>query len=90
MRTQKDLVEIPDNIKGKLEIKPVKWIDEVLAVALTQQPMPQQSADGTPAEVPVAAAEAKPVRRGGGATSRTCPGALNLPGAPAGRLGPGA
>ena len=28
---QKDLVEIPDNIKGNLEIKPVKWIDEVLA-----------------------------------------------------------
>jgi ATP-dependent Lon protease len=35
---QKDLVEIPDNIKGNLEIKPVKWIDEVLTVALTQQP----------------------------------------------------
>ena len=32
---QKDLVEIPDNIKGNLEIKPVKWIDEVLQVALT-------------------------------------------------------
>ena len=28
---EKDLAEIPDNIKGKLEIKPVKWIDEVLA-----------------------------------------------------------
>ena len=28
---QKDLAEIPDNIKGNLEIKPVKWIDEVLA-----------------------------------------------------------
>jgi ATP-dependent Lon protease len=37
---QKDLVEIPQNIKGNLEIKPVKWIDEVLAVALTQQPAP--------------------------------------------------
>jgi ATP-dependent Lon protease len=61
---QKDLVEIPDNIKGNLEIKSVKWIDEVLAVALTQQPMPQQSADGTAAVVPVAAAEEKPVRRG--------------------------
>jgi len=42
---QKDLVEIPDNIKGNLEVKPVKWIDEVLAVALTQQPMPQHPAD---------------------------------------------
>ena len=37
---QKDLVEIPDNIKGNLEIKPVKWIDEVLQVALTHQPTP--------------------------------------------------
>ena len=26
----KDLAEIPQNIKGNLEIKPVKWIDEVL------------------------------------------------------------
>jgi len=37
---EKDLAEIPDNIKGKLEIKPVKWIDEVLEVALTHQPTP--------------------------------------------------
>ena len=38
---QKDLVEIPDNIKGKLEIKPVRWIDEVLQIALTRQPTPR-------------------------------------------------
>jgi ATP-dependent Lon protease len=49
---QKDLVEIPDNIKGNLEIKPVKWIDEVLALALTQQPVPlPQSAPPPPAAV---------------------------------------
>ncbi len=30
----KDLAEIPQNIKDSLEIKPVKWIDEVLQVAL--------------------------------------------------------
>jgi ATP-dependent Lon protease len=36
----KDLAEIPDNIKGKLEIKPVKWIDEVLQVALRDMPQP--------------------------------------------------
>src|SRR5918912_2936688 len=36
----KDLAEIPDNVKGNLEIKPVKWIDEVLTVALTTQPQP--------------------------------------------------
>jgi ATP-dependent Lon protease len=47
---QKDLVEIPDNIKGNLEIKPVKWIDEVLQVALTRQPAPGAHADGAPAQ----------------------------------------
>jgi ATP-dependent Lon protease len=36
----KDLVEIPDNIKNKLEIVPVKWIDKVLEVALERQPEP--------------------------------------------------
>ena len=39
---QKDLVEIPDNIKGGLEIKAVKWIDEVLELALTSRPTPMQ------------------------------------------------
>jgi ATP-dependent Lon protease len=39
---QKDLVEIPDNIKGGLEIKAVKWIDEVLELALTSRPTPLQ------------------------------------------------
>ena len=62
---QKDLVEIPDNIKGNLEIKPVKWIDEVLAVALTQQPMPQNPPDTAPGQpVTVSAADEKPTRRG--------------------------
>jgi ATP-dependent protease La len=36
----KDLAEIPDNIKGNLEIKPVRWIDEVLQIALVDQPRP--------------------------------------------------
>ncbi len=35
-----DLKEIPDNVKAALEICPVKWIDEVLALALTKQPEP--------------------------------------------------
>jgi ATP-dependent Lon protease len=34
----KDLVDIPDNIKNKLEIVPVKWIDKVLEIALERQP----------------------------------------------------
>ncbi len=34
----KDLVEIPDNIKNRLDIHPVKWIDQVFELALERQP----------------------------------------------------
>lgn len=34
----KDLVEIPDNIKNRLDIHPVKWIDQVLDLALERKP----------------------------------------------------
>jgi ATP-dependent Lon protease len=37
---EKDLTEIPNNIKQNLEIKPVHWIDEVLEVALQYMPSP--------------------------------------------------
>ncbi|WP_067098734.1 endopeptidase La [Marinomonas atlantica] len=37
----RDLKEIPDNIKADLEIVPVKWIDEVLDVALEYVPSPK-------------------------------------------------
>jgi ATP-dependent Lon protease len=55
----KDLQEIPDNVKSGLEIVPVKWIDQVLQVALERQPVPltdeeaavaAQAAAATPAE----------------------------------------
>ncbi len=36
----KDLVEIPDNVKNKLEIVPVRWIDRVLELALERVPEP--------------------------------------------------
>ena len=36
----KDLVEIPDNIKNRLDIHPVKWIDTVLEFALERKPEP--------------------------------------------------
>lgn len=38
---EKDLVEIPKNIKDKLTILPVKWIDEVLQHALQHMPLPE-------------------------------------------------
>ncbi len=34
----KDLAEIPDNIKNRLDIHPVKWIDQVLEMALERKP----------------------------------------------------
>jgi len=37
---RRDLTEIPENIKDQLVVKPVKWIDEVLEVALTHLPSP--------------------------------------------------
>ncbi|GAB5476997.1 MAG: endopeptidase La [Marinobacter nauticus] len=37
----RDLKEIPGNIKESLEIRPVKWIDEVLDIALAYQPDPR-------------------------------------------------
>jgi ATP-dependent Lon protease len=36
----KDLSEIPDNIKNRLDIHPVKWIDQVLEMALEAKPQP--------------------------------------------------
>ncbi len=46
----KDLVEIPDNIKGKLEIHPVKWIDQVLDLALERKPeaLPEKDEEAVP------------------------------------------
>ncbi|MFY9327406.1 MAG: endopeptidase La [Georgfuchsia sp.] len=57
----KDLVEIPDTIKSKIEIQPVKWIDKVLEIALERAPAPlsdEPVAAKTPAE-PVATAPAE-------------------------------
>lgn len=36
----KDLAEIPDSVKNQLEIVPVRWIDQVLEVALERVPTP--------------------------------------------------
>jgi len=50
----KDLVEIPDNVKNKLDIHPVKWIDQVLALALEHTPVPLPEAAPAAAAIPVA------------------------------------
>ena len=43
---RKDLSEIPENIKSRLEIHPVRWIDQVFELALQRLPVPagQQAA----------------------------------------------
>ena len=51
----KDLTEIPDNIKNKLDIHPVKWIDQVLELALERLPEPLS-------DEPVTEAAALPVQ----------------------------
>jgi len=49
-------VEIPDEIKNRLEIRPVRWMEQVLAAALERQPTPLPDAAGEAAAVPPAAA----------------------------------
>jgi ATP-dependent Lon protease len=38
---EKDLAEMPKNIKDKLSIVPVRWIDEVLQMTLQTMPAPK-------------------------------------------------
>jgi ATP-dependent Lon protease len=52
----KDLADIPDNIKNRLEIIPVKWIDKVLDIALERKPEPLPE---TVEAAPLPAAEGK-------------------------------
>ncbi|MCK5015027.1 MAG: endopeptidase La, partial [Candidatus Omnitrophica bacterium] len=37
---EKDLVDIPKNIMSKLDVRPVRWIDDVLEIALQDMPTP--------------------------------------------------
>ena len=41
---RKDLTEIPENILAKLDIRPVRWIDQVLEIALQTLPEPKPRA----------------------------------------------
>jgi ATP-dependent Lon protease len=45
LENERDLAEVPENIKDRLDIKPVKWIDEVLEIALETSPQPLSDAD---------------------------------------------
>ena len=50
----RDLVDIPDNVKNKLEIHPVKWIEQVLEMALERKPEPLPEAETVVNPIPVA------------------------------------
>ncbi|MBK6649294.1 MAG: endopeptidase La [Betaproteobacteria bacterium] len=68
----KDLAEIPDNVKSGLEIVPVRWIDQVLKVALECEPTPlvdepSSAVDGVAAVAVVAPAAKKAARKTTGA-----------------------
>jgi ATP-dependent Lon protease len=49
----KDLVDIPDNIKNKLDIHPVRWIDQVFELALERKPkaLPEEDTSAPPPKV---------------------------------------
>ena len=49
---EKDLADIPDNVKSALEIIPVSNMDQVLARALTRQPTPIEWDETAPAVLP--------------------------------------
>ncbi len=57
----KDLVDIPENIKNTLEIVPVKWIDQVLELALVRKPEPAPESTEVAAVATEEAAAAKPI-----------------------------
>lgn len=56
----KDLVDIPENIKGALEIIPVRWFDQVLEVALADKPKPIAGKSGESELAPIG--EASPAQ----------------------------
>jgi len=57
----KDLAEIAENIKEKLDIRSVKWIDEVLQLALIHTPVPLVVPEEKP---PSEITDEKPARKG--------------------------
>jgi ATP-dependent Lon protease len=63
---RKDLADMPKNVKDKLDIRPVRWIDEVLQVALLHQPEPHKSGEAKEPEAktvkPKVSAKPKPLR----------------------------
>jgi ATP-dependent Lon protease len=69
----RDLAEIPQNVKNALEIVPVKWIDQVLELALSRSPTPLPDDDdaavaSTASPVGTAPGESRPIAPAAGPT----------------------
>ncbi len=60
---QKDLVDIPKNVKEHLDVRPVKWIDQVLQIALQHMPTPVTT-DAAEAEEAAGSGEKKGESKG--------------------------
>jgi ATP-dependent Lon protease len=56
----KDLADIPENIKNRLDIQPVKWIDRVFELAFERMPQPLPEADAKSEVAAIAAPEGDP------------------------------
>ncbi|MDF1527933.1 MAG: endopeptidase La [Sedimenticola sp.] len=66
---ERDLVEIPKNIKQNLDIRPVRWVEQALEIALVHMPTPMQSStDVAEVEKPKPRTAKKGVKKGGGLT----------------------
>jgi ATP-dependent Lon protease len=67
---ERDLTEIPKNIKQNLNIRPVRWIDEVLDIALIGHPeatevRPEGEAEAVPVPEALPAEEPEEKKKGG-------------------------
>jgi len=60
---ERDLKEMPANITSSLDIRPVKWIDEVLEIALVEQPTPGEKPKTEEAVATTKRSTAKKTRR---------------------------
>ena len=67
---EKDLAEIPDNVKKALEIVPVAMVDEVWRRALVRVPEPVEWSEVEPERMPAPVPEGRPSRRHGCPTNR--------------------
>jgi ATP-dependent Lon protease len=59
----RDLAEIPQNVKNALEIVPVKWIDQVLDLALSRAPVPLPEEDESMTPVSSESGDSNPMKK---------------------------